>query len=41
VRKLLFGEITARFPASLLRDHPDVRLVMTREVAEKPDFKLR
>jgi len=41
VRKLLFGEITARFPASLLRDHPDVRLVMTREVAEKPDFQLR
>ena len=41
VRKLLFGEITARFPASLLRDHPDVRLVMTREVAGKPDFQLR
>jgi glucosamine-6-phosphate deaminase len=41
VRKLLFGEITARFPASLLRDHPDVRLVMTREVAGKPEFQLR
>ena len=41
VRKLLFGEIAARFPASLLRDHPDVRLVMTREVAGKPDFQLR
>jgi glucosamine-6-phosphate deaminase len=41
VRKLLFGEISARFPASLLRDHPNVRLVMTRTVAEKPDFQLR
>jgi glucosamine-6-phosphate deaminase len=41
VRKLLFGEITPRFPASLLREHPDVRLVMTREVARKPDFQLR
>ncbi len=41
VRKLLFGEISARFPASLLRDHADARLVMTREVAGKPDFQLR
>lgn len=41
VRKLLFGEITPRFPASLLRDHPDVRLVMTREVAAKPEFQLK
>ena len=41
VRKLLFGEITPRFPASLLREHGDVQLVMTREVAEKPDFQLR
>jgi glucosamine-6-phosphate deaminase len=41
VRKLLFGEITARFPASLLREHRDARLVMTRAVAERPDFRLR
>jgi glucosamine-6-phosphate deaminase len=41
VRKLLFGQITARFPASLLREHGNVQLVMTREVAEKPDFQLR
>jgi glucosamine-6-phosphate deaminase len=41
VRKLLFGRVTPRFPASLLREHPDVRLVMTRKVAEKPDFQLR
>ena len=41
VRKLLFGEITPRFPASLLREHGNVQLVMTREVAEKPDFQLR
>jgi glucosamine-6-phosphate deaminase len=41
VRKLLFGEITPRFPASLLREHPNVQMVMTREVAEKPDFQLR
>ncbi|MBN2553401.1 MAG: hypothetical protein JXB06_11565 [Spirochaetales bacterium] len=41
VRKLLFGEISPRFPASLLREHPDARLVMTREVASRPDFQLR
>jgi glucosamine-6-phosphate deaminase len=41
VRKLLFGEITPIFPASLLREHPNVQLVMTRDVAEKPDFQLR
>jgi glucosamine-6-phosphate deaminase len=41
VRKLLFGEITARFPASLLREHGNVQLVMTREVAGKPEFQLR
>lgn len=41
VRKLLFGDITPRFPASLLRDHPDTRLVMTREVAVKPEFQLK
>ena len=41
VRKLLYGEISARFPASLLRAHANVQLVMTREVAEKPDFQLR
>ena len=41
VRKLLFGEVTARFPASLLREHGNVQLVMTRGVAEKPDFQLR
>lgn len=41
VRKLLFGEITPRFPASLLRDHPDTRLVMTREVASRPEFQLK
>ena len=41
VRKLLFGEITSRFPASLLRDHPDTRLVMTREVARRPEFQLK
>jgi glucosamine-6-phosphate deaminase len=41
VRKLLFGQITARFPASLLREHGNVRLVMTRAVAEKPEFQLR
>jgi len=41
VRKLLFGDITPRFPASLLRDHSDTRLVMTREVAVKPEFQLK
>jgi glucosamine-6-phosphate deaminase len=41
VRKLLFGEKTARFPASLLRDHTDTRLVMTRGVAQRPEFQLK
>jgi glucosamine-6-phosphate deaminase len=41
VRKMLFGEKTASFPASLLRDHPDVQLILTRTVSLKPDFTLR
>lgn len=41
VRKLLFGEKTVAFPASLLRDHPDVRIVAIQEVMAKPEFQLR
>ena len=41
VRKILFSEKTPAFPASLIRNHPDVRLILTEEVAKKPDFQLR
>lgn len=41
VRKLLFGAKTVFFPASLLRDHPDVRIIATQEVAAEPEFQLR
>jgi glucosamine-6-phosphate deaminase len=41
VRKLLFGEVGAQFPASLLRNHPDALLTMTAAVAEAPEFALK
>ncbi|MBN2050722.1 MAG: glucosamine-6-phosphate isomerase [Spirochaetales bacterium] len=41
VRKLLFGPVTETFPASLLREHPDTEVIVTREVAELPGFGLR
>lgn len=40
VRRLLYGPVSAAFPASLLRDHPNVRLILTREVAAPPQFRL-
>ena len=40
VRRLLFGEVSPRFPASLLRTHAGVRLVMLRELAEPPRIGL-
>jgi glucosamine-6-phosphate deaminase len=36
VRRLLFGAISPGCPASLLRTHPDVRLVMLQELAGPP-----
>ena len=41
VRKLLHGPVTAACPASLLQRHPDVRVTVTREVAELPEPTLR
>ena len=41
VRKILYGRKSAHFPASLLRDHRDARLVMTPEVASRPQFRLK
>ena len=36
VRRFLFGEITAAFPVTLLRRHPDLSVVITAEVAVPP-----
>lgn len=41
VRKLLWGPVTARFPASYAQRHPNATVTMTREVAAPPDFGLR
>lgn len=41
LRKLLYGEVSASFPVSLLRGHPDVAILATREVAQPPEFALR
>ena len=40
VRRLLYGPSSTAFPASLLRDHPNARLLLTREVAAPPRFQL-
>lgn len=41
VRRMLFDDPTPQFPVTLLRGHNDVRICMTHQVAEKPDFMLR
>ncbi len=41
VRKMLFGPITPAFPASIVRSHPDVSVVVTAEVAAPPRFALK
>ena len=41
VRKLLFGEVGARFPASFARNHGNADLNITALVAEAPQFALR
>ena len=40
VRKLLHGPITAAVPASLVRQHADVRITMTSEVTQLPQPEL-
>ena len=40
VRRLLYGPVSSAFPASMLRDHPNARLILTREVAAPPQFQL-
>ena len=41
VRKLLFGDVGAHFPASYARRHGNASLNITSQVAEKPQFTLR
>lgn len=41
LRKLLHVEASASFPVSLLRDHADVAVVATADVARAPEFGLR
>jgi glucosamine-6-phosphate deaminase len=41
LRKILCGPITPAVPASLLREHPDVRFVITDYVAEAPEPRLK
>lgn len=36
VRKAAYGEITARFPASLLQEHPDVKIYVNNVAAQLP-----
>jgi glucosamine-6-phosphate deaminase len=36
LRNVLFGPVTPMFPASFLREHPDVTIVVTESVAEEP-----
>jgi glucosamine-6-phosphate deaminase len=39
-RRLLFGQVSAGFPASLLRSHAGARLVMLQELADPPRIGL-
>jgi glucosamine-6-phosphate deaminase len=41
VRKLLHGPVTSTVPASLLQEHPDVRLTIAAHVARLPEPELR
>ena len=41
VRKLLHGPVTAAVPASLLQEHPDVRLTIVAHVGRLPEPELR
>jgi glucosamine-6-phosphate deaminase len=41
VRKILHGPVTAAVPASILQEHPDVRLTIAESVARVPEPDLR
>ncbi len=41
LRKILFAPISVSFPATLIRQHGDAALGLTRLVAEKPEFALK
>jgi glucosamine-6-phosphate deaminase len=41
VRKILFAPISPSFPATLVRNHQNVKINLTREVATKPEFALK
>jgi glucosamine-6-phosphate deaminase len=41
VRKILHGPVTPAVPASLLREHPDVRFTIAAPVARRPEPELR
>ncbi len=36
VRRVFYGPVTPRYPASVLQRHPDLRVVMVKFVAERP-----
>lgn len=40
-RKLLFGPVSATFPASYAQEHPDAVVTMLCDIAEPPQFGLR
>jgi glucosamine-6-phosphate deaminase len=40
-RRILYGEVSAAFPASFARRHPDAGIVLTSLVAEQPRFALK
>ncbi len=41
IRKLLFAPESSAFPATLVRTHPGASLILTREVAARPEFALK
>jgi len=41
VRKILFAPISSSFPATLVRNHSNVKINLTQEVAAKPEFALK
>ena len=36
VRRVFYGPVTPRYPASILQRHPDLQLVMVEFVAQQP-----
>jgi glucosamine-6-phosphate deaminase len=41
IRKVLYGPVTPAVPASLLQHHPDVRFILTDDVADLPEPELK